>query len=71
MSSANIIKVGNVLRYKKDEDTNVAEGRVLRRAGKKGGKYDQWWNILNSETGQIYHVDFGKVNMLELLVSSF
>ena len=62
---ANILKAGNVVRFKDGDDTK--EGKILRRAGKKGGKYDQWWNLVNSETGKIDHVDFGKVSMLELV----
>ena len=67
--SGNIIKVGNILRYKNGSDNKTIEGKVLRRAGKKGGKYDKWWNLLNVETGQIDHVDFGNVSGLELVSS--
>ena len=45
----------------------MVEGKVLRRAGKKGGKYDKWWNVQNSETGQIEHVDLDNVSGLEIV----
>ena len=42
-------KKNDVIRYKQDD--RWVEGRLLSRAGKVGGKYANWWNVKNIETG--------------------
>ncbi len=59
------IKKGNTVRYKAADSSEALEAKVLGRAGKKGGKYDQWWNLCNTETGHITAVDLGDVDILQ------
>ena len=59
-----IIKKGNIIRYKVPDSSEIKEVKVLSRAGKKGGKYDLWWNLSNTETGHVEAIDLGDVDIL-------
>lgn len=61
------LKKGDIVRYKAVDSPNVIESKVLRRAGKKGGKYDNWWNLSNVVTGHIEAVDMGKVEITDIV----
>ena len=61
------IKKGDIVRYKDAGTSKIVESKVLRRAGKKGGKYDRWWNLSNNESGHIEALDLGNVDILEIV----
>ena len=62
------IRKGDIVRYKDSGTSEIVESKVLRRAGKKGGKYDGWWNLSNNESGHIEALDMGSVDILEIKV---
>ena len=51
-------KKGEIIRLKK-EDASEEEFRVVSRGGKAGGKYNDWYNIINDKTGEAQCVDLG------------
>ena len=51
-------KKGEVICLKKDDGSDE-EVTVLGRGGKAGGKYDGWFNVKNSSTGESRCVDLG------------
>ena len=59
------VKKNDVVRFQKSADSEWMQGTVLSRAGKKGRKYDKWWNIQNSVTGHIQPEDFGDMHAVE------
>ena len=59
------IRKNDVIKFQRNEGADWVQGRVLCRAGKKGGMYDKWWNVRNMETGHIQPEDLGKVEVIE------
>ena len=68
VTDAGDITKDDVIRFKKSPGTEWTQGRVLSRAGKKGGKYDKWWNVQNITTGHIEAEDLEKVASLERVI---
>ena len=59
------IKKNEVIRFRRVDETEWVEGRIISRAGKVGSKYDKWWNVKNMKTGHITPEDFGKMENIE------
>lgn len=59
------IKKGDTLKFVTAESNQEIEGRVMSRAGKKGGLYGKWWNIHNNETGEEKSYDTDKFVTIE------
>ena len=57
----NLPKKGEMIRVKQGEDASCSweEFEVLSRGGKAGGKYNDWFNIVNNTTGEAKCVDLG------------
>ena len=60
------IKKGDILRFSMTEsDGEMVEGRVMNRAGKVGGLYQNWWNIHNNATGEEKSYDTDRFSKIE------
>ena len=63
------IRRNDVIRFKKNPGLEWIQGRILSRAGKKGGKYGKWWNVQNTVTGHIEPEDLGNLSSLEKVMT--
>ena len=48
-----LLKVKDMIRFRKSVDEEWKRGFLIRRAGKVKGKYQNYWNVQNTETGHI------------------
>lgn len=65
------VKKHEIVQYRKSGESEWIEGKVLGRAGKRGGKYDSWWNVKNVETGHVEAIDLEKdVDELKKVVAN-
>ena len=53
---------GNRLVFRHPETNVDVRGQVLNRAGKSLGRYKDWWNIKNLDTGEAAGFDFSKID---------
>ena len=53
------------IRFKRTRESSWEEGKVISQAGKASGKYRDWWNIQNNDTGHIQAENLGEVAEVE------
>ena len=64
-----IVKVGDQIRYKEDENDNFVEAVVTSKAGKSSGALKNRFNVRDS-TSKEYRVDLNKVHSAEIMVQN-
>ena len=52
-----LLKKGDLVEYTDDESGLRTQARVLSRAGKRGGKYENWWTFGTGESGDSTSLD--------------
>ena len=53
---------GNRIVFRHPETNEEIRGRVVNRAGKSTGRYKDWWNIENLDTGETASHDVSKID---------
>ena len=57
----------DLVRYKLNSEDDWIRAKLIDRAGKRGGKNENWWNVKNLSTGHRYSVDTGNAQLIERL----
>ena len=55
------LKRNDVIRFQETKDSQEINGKILSLAGKRNGKYDQWYNVRDLDTGHEASYDMGNV----------
>ena len=57
----------DLVRYKLNNEDDWIRAKLIDRAGKRGGKNENWWNVKNLSTGHRFSVDTGNAQVIERL----
>ena len=63
-----IVRKNDSIRFKRTQESEWENAKVVSRAGKATGKYKNWWNVQNNDTGHIQAEDFGQLVEFEKVV---
>ena len=57
------IKKNDIISFKRNEDSQWEEVKIIGRAGKVGGKNEMWWNTMNLVSGHKVAENFGEIEL--------